>query len=273
MDLDQNKEDDTFDHFDPSASYIHPDSRIKLTLKVGPSYKAPSSYVSESEDELAMSFGELSASESEDDVSTDDGSDAVPLRKSSRVVTVAKADKKRQTTLPFSPKKTRSRKIISLVEDDEEEDDAGSSRQPTPAPSRRSTRAAKRVRGNLDDDDFIDDDDDDDEGPSRGKSRTIKKKPAPKKVIRGYGIVHDHPNAFSEELGAMAHRRLCEKCRREPTHKLLQKVKKGRPKKRKTEDDFEDDGDDYDRTAALGGWVRWYGPFPLVSHVMSNMVA
>ena len=251
FDLAQEKEDGSLENFDPTANYIHPDSRVKLTLKVGPSSKAASTHVSEDEDEFAASFAGSSPVESEDDAFTDD---EARLRRSSRAVTAAKIDKKKQTTLPFSPKKTRSRKIISLIDDDDSED-ASSSRQRTPAPPRRPTRGATRARQNFDDEDFIDDDDYE-EGSSRGRS--TKKKAVPKKVIRTYGIVHSHPDAFSEELGVMAHRRQCEKCRKEPTHMLLRKTKKGRPKKRKAEDDFEDDENDYERTIAMGGWVRWY---------------
>lgn len=212
--------------------------------------------ISESEDELAVGF-ESSPQDSADDAFTDaDESDHVPRRRSARAVAATKGDNKKQTTLPFSPKKTRSRKIVIDLEDEDDEDDSTPSRRPTPQGTRRSTRTSKRVRANLDDDDFIDDGEY--EGPSRGKSRTTKKKAAPKKIPRGYGLVHDHPDAFVEEPGVTAHRKKCEKCHKEPTHKLLGKPKGKRGRKKKVEDDFEDDEDDQDRTAALGGWVRWY---------------
>lgn len=203
-----------------------------------------------------MSYGEPSSSEQEDGAFTDEDSDHAPLRRSSRAVTAAKVDMKRQTSLPFSPKKTRSRKIISLVEDEDEEDARTSSRRHTPAATRRSARATKRTRENPDDDDFIDDEDDY-ENASRGKARSAKKKGPAKKAPRGYGIVNSQTDAFVEEPGVLAHRKHCEKCEREPAHKLLQKAKKLKPRKRKTEDDFEDDDNEHDRVAGLGGWVRW----------------
>ncbi|KIP12064.1 hypothetical protein PHLGIDRAFT_400060 [Phlebiopsis gigantea 11061_1 CR5-6] len=63
----------------------------------------------------------------------------------------------------------------------------------------------------------------------------------------------------------MAHRKNCEKCEREPTQKLLQKAKKLKPRKRKTEDDFEDAENEQDRIASLGGWVRCLR-CPVVAH-------
>ncbi|GJE85782.1 chromatin remodeling factor-like protein [Phanerochaete sordida] len=260
-DYEQRRREGTLEPFDPSASYIHPDSRVKLTLKVGPSTRPRSiPVISDSEEELVARRGYSTPPESDDDAFIDDGEDNIPVQRSTRAITAAKSNGKKQATLPFSPKKTRSRKIISLVEDDEEEE---SSPAPRPAAEglRRSTRSTKRTRDNLDDEEFIDDG----EYAPRSKSHQPKKKPQPKKPIRGYGIVHGNSHAFAEEPGTSAHRRKCEKCQREPTHKLIPKTKGKKRKSRKAEDDFEDDEDDDDRIAALGGWVRCMR-CPIVAH-------
>lgn len=253
--IEKSKEEGSLEPFDPSASYVHPDSRVKLTLKVGPSMKQLQSYTPDSEDELALGDTSPEYTDADDMSVQDDGDDGVPARRSTRTWTAAKTSSKTQMTLQFSPKKTRSRKLILVSED--EQDEVTSARHASSHSLRRSTRTAKRSRHNLDDEDFIDDGDEASPEPRVSKGT---KKTSAKKIQRGYGIVHDHPDAFHEEPGVTAHRKKCEKCRREPTQKLLKKMKAGRKRaSRRTSDGFEDDEDDYDRIAALGGWVRWQG--------------
>lgn len=253
-DYERRKEEGVLEPFDPSASYIHPESRVKLTLKVGRNPKRHDSAAPESEDELAISHAYTSSLEAEDDAFTEaDEEDEIPVRRSSRAIAAGKSSHKKQTSLPFSPKKTRSRKVISLIDEDEDEDeDEESFPAPQPDGLRRSTRSAKQARDNLDDDDFIDDG----EYASRAKTNHPKKRAEPKKRIRGYGVVHEGPQAFFDDFGTTtAHRAKCEKCQREPTQKLLAKHKGKKRKSRKTSDDFEDDDDDESRLASLGGWV------------------
>ena len=58
-----------------------------------------------------------------------------------------------------------------------------------------------------------------------------------------------------------AHRHTCERCQRKPTHVLLRQQRKSGKRhqsKRKPRDDFDEDGDNENKSTSLGGWVRWY---------------
>lgn len=174
-------------------------------------------------------------------------------------------------TLPFSPKKTRSRKVTTVISD--EEDDEEDMSLPEITPTRRSSRSTKHARVKLDDEDYEDQLNDSDEFV-QGRS-TAKVKPVKKKAVRGkasrpaYGHFRSVADLdYDEDEGTAvlrAHRGVCEKCEREPAHKLLQKSKRKKKRKsKKSEDDFEEDENDEDHLVALGGWVRWYvfqGPF------------
>lgn len=163
-------------------------------------------------------------------------------------------------TLPFSPKKTRARKItaINLISEDE---DASIVEM---TPPRRSTRAKKSARTTLDDEAY----EDDGEGSSEGRA-VIRIKPAKKAVRKesrpAYGrirAVADLDYDEDQETAILrAHRDFCEKCEGKPTHVQLRALQKNKGKKRRkskrSEDEFEEDDNSEERVTALGGWVRW----------------
>ena len=172
----------------------------------------------------------------------------------------AVAESKSVRKLPFSPRTTRFRKVYAVDDSDEKSDEEDN----TPAPTRRSTRARKTDKLYVPDEvESISDDADDDEDYSQARR---KPKPRPKrKIIRRatYGYIRNTADlqydSHSDEETApfRVHREICEKCHRQPAHKLLELERKKSNKKRKKDfDDFESDTDE-EKVNALGGWVRW----------------
>lgn len=207
-------------------------------MKLGPRLQRANE---SSDDELARDYVSSESEEEEGDVFSIGSEEDAPPRRSSR----SNVKKLKQSKLPFSPKKTRSRGPVSSHN-----------------ATRRSTRAVNKRTVILDDEAY---EDPESEGTEYDSVKPKKKKNVKKakKAPRGYGLVHEGQAAFDEDpAGVETHRSICEKCHRTPTHLLLEAAKK-KPKgrkgrKKKEEDDFEDDENEEDRVASLGGWVRWY---------------
>ncbi|KAF7799325.1 hypothetical protein EIP86_010557 [Pleurotus ostreatoroseus] len=260
--------------FDPTA-YVDPrTSRISRVIKLKPVSEQlelpPSSPVSDVEtDPLIIDDEHQSTSESDDAYSESEQS-AAPVRRTTRT-TAAKGDKKRQLTLPFSPKKTRARKITTL-DTNSEEDDASIVEI---SPPRRSTRSKKATRINLDDEAYDDEGEGGSDITSQGRA-VIRIKPLKKfrKVSRpAYGHIRPVADLDYDEdedtAPLRAHRDFCEKCEGKPTHLQLRSLQKGKGKKRrksrKSDDEFEEDDNTEERIAAMGGWVRCL-KCPLAAH-------
>lgn len=157
-----------------------------------------------------------------------------------------------------------SRKAPRKRYDEDEDEDDGDDYEAAPA-TRRSTRSRKTARSNLDDeyeDDEYEDDDGDYRAKPKAKGATAKKTKGPVKrkgVRPAYGRVRpvadlDYDPGEDQSTAALrAHRDLCEKCARPPTHLMLlrEKRKPGRKKKQDDEEEF------VQQTGELGGWVRW----------------
>lgn len=250
--------------FDPSGSYVHPSSRVRLPFKLnmrgGRKFRARRSR--SDSDELAMSA--FSGFDSE--------SSAGPTSRRRLRPRASKAGGGRARELPFSPRKTRS--IRDYFPPEASEFDSDSDIQEIPAPTRRSTRKRMQLRTDLDDDNYADevsvadsdefDDFDDNYSDAPSQSKAIKKK----KIQRArrsrpaYGLFRDiadlDEEGDEEDIALRAHRMICEKCHRKPAHLLLEdarKPKKGRRKRK--QDSEEEDENDEERFARLGGWVRW----------------
>lgn len=213
--------------------------------------------------------------DSEEEADSDDedyeGADEHNLRRSSRTATIGSRNKAVKK-LPFSPRKTRSRKVDGDSEDELAGFDQEESSEVVKIPARRSMRVRKSTKANLADDAYEDEgDEEDDDSSTRqtGKaSREVKKRKPPRsKASRpAYGNIRDvadldyDPHSDDETLPLRAHRGECEKCRKQPAHSLLNALKKrpkGRGRKKKTSDDEDDEGNEEERLTALGGWVRW----------------
>lgn len=249
---------------------MHPKSRVKNVINIssrlastsfygrkGPSDASEMEPVPDSEEE------EESVGDSEEDYIEDEQS-PVRARRSTRAAAVSKPHK----NLPYSPKKTRSKKLFATSDNDD--NDSG------PAATRRSTRPRKGVKVNLDADPYSEDgtQSEDDEGSDDYSSRKAKAKSRSKKTKRvnkgtrpAYGHFRgidelDYDSHSDEESAPLrAHRDFCEKCHRGPAHELmiaLKKRPKGKKKKKTSDDEFDESGDEEDKLAALGGWVRWY---------------
>ncbi|KAK0478320.1 SNF2 family DNA-dependent ATPase [Armillaria novae-zelandiae] len=240
--------------FDPSGRDVHPNARPTVTLKIGKRRIGPtlSDVVPDSEEE----------DEDEEGSSTEDNDDyEAPSRRLRQRST-------KRSTLPFSPTKSRSQRVYA-IQGSEDEDDAGST-----APQRRSTRYRKPMK--IDINEFSEESSDGGDSEDYITSRSTKAKASKnkKKGVRGsasrpaYGFfrpiadIDYDPFSDDESSALRAHRSICEKCHRAPTHVLqaaAQKKKKGRGRKRKATSDDElesDSADEVERLGELGGWVR-----------------
>lgn len=248
--------------FDPSASYVHPLSRVTMVLNFSKRYGTTVS-VSSARSASSVDAEVVSDSQDEDDEYDESDMLAAP-RRSGRSTARAKQ------VLPFSPRKTRSRRILVIDSDQEPTDsDEAEPRRPI----RRSTRSKKGVKVNLDAETYSDNLESEGETSDNYSSRELSKAKSkkPKKVVRrkaarpAYGhfrSVADLSDDFSDDENR-EHRDICEKCHRVPAHTLLEALKKKSKvqgkKKRKTSDDEFEVRDDEESFTALGGWVRWWG--------------
>jgi hypothetical protein len=188
----------------------------------------------------------------------------VKVRRSTRSTKVPRQN------LPFSPKKTRSQKIIVLDSDEEGDTADGNSN----APTRRSARSRKGFKINLDEGAYYEseqegDDSEGYEAAPKLKGAIKRPKVARKKGARpAYGHVRGvedleyDPNSDEETAALRTHRNVCEKCHDVPAHEQLEALRKrkgkGRKKRKTTEDEFEESGDEVERVSKRGGWVRWF---------------
>uniref|UniRef100_A0A8H7YAC3 Chromatin remodeling factor mit1 n=1 Tax=Psilocybe cubensis TaxID=181762 RepID=A0A8H7YAC3_PSICU len=248
--------------FDPYAQYVHPGSRPrKITVPLNNG--STSTSVRREESEVVPD------SEAENDTDTsskssDDGDYSETSAQSSYGI---KTRQHNRTDLPFSPRKSRSRKIIPVSDSESDENGLGRSVNEVPSGVRRSTRMKKvtKVRLDFDDDEYTDDD-----GVSerrRSKSHAKAKKNRVKSARPMYGhfrsieSLDQDPFSDDEDNEVLRqHRSICEKCHLAPAHKLLaafQKKSKGKGKKRKRSTDDEFEQSDSEQTFIdLGGWVQ-----------------
>ena len=207
-----------------------------------------------------------SEEDEEDSESTGDGGDddydGVGVRRLPRRTTRPNTRKE----LPYSPRKSRARRVLTIVESDTENSEY---RAGSPAPARRSTRAKRATEIHVidsDDDDYLDDDDYN--APTKLKVRTknrnthIKSAPPMYGHFRDITTLDEDPFSDDEDNEALRrHRAICEKCHLGPADKLLAAFKKkskskGKKRKRSTEE-FEE-SDDEDKYINMGGWVQWW---------------
>lgn len=169
--------------------------------------------------------------------------------------------------LPYSPRKSRSRKVLTIVDSDTENSEywAGSG-----APARRSTRTKKATKIHVvdsEEEDYLDDDDYNAHtklkvGTKKKRNSHIKSAPPMYGHFRDIATLDEDPFSDDEDNEALRrHRAICEKCHLAPAHKLLATFKrkpkgKGKKRKRSTEDEFEE-SDDEDKYINMGGWVQW----------------
>ena len=229
------RDNGTLPPFDPSSRDVHPASRVRVVLRLNGSTKNDQGSRDESESAIFVSDSSEDDDVGESELDDDSDASVLPTRKSTRLA----GTNNDSAQLPFSPKKTRSRKVI-ILDDDEENDNDDDDELLIASPSvRRSTRTRTAVVRKT----FVDSGDED-YAPTP-KSKVAKKKAQPKASRPAYGRIRTmdelkyDPDPSTKPL--RAHRTKCEKCQRLPTPQLK--------KRRKAEDEEEED---------LGGWVQWY---------------
>lgn len=253
--------------FDPSAHYIHPMSRVGLSIRIsrtriavnplsGRSMKSTPEIeiVPDSQGEEGTGGEEDEMESDEDDGEYDEDVSFLHRRRRSSI--------KPKKALPFSLKKTRSRRIFVPDSDQEHEgNDDSTGRLPT----RRSTRTRHGIKVNLDpevDSYELDRSEEDSDYYGPRSARVKRSKPKNKLSRPAYGHFRSVEDLkFDENTPLHQHRNTCERCHRSPAHSLIRafrKKGKTKAKQRKTSDDeFEQSSDGEERLAALGGWVRW----------------
>lgn len=260
----------TLDPFDPSSSAVHEKSRIKHIVTINGTTATLRTSFGSVESNLA-SGSELSSLTEQDSDPSDDGDyirdpNERKLRPRHNI---------KQSKLPFSPKKLRSRRIQMQVVSDSGDDLGGygqSDAEEEPIRTRRSTRAKKHTRLNLDDDaegiESIDD-----ETYSEGLDNKLAKADAGKRRKQrrpamsrpAYGHFRDIDDLEFDPYGEesteplRAHRDACEKCHKGPAHELLKAMRKSKRsrKKRSPDADADLEGGEEERIQNMGGWVRW----------------
>ena len=255
MNEERAKAEGGLEHFDPSAQYVHPLSRVRIKIRISSESRSQSARLSDGE--TFTSEEEDESEESEDD--NDYGSPVLRTRLSRRAKSMATKG------LPFSPRKTRSRKVMSFAES--ESDFSDQMRSST----RRSTRTrVTKINLITDEEDYLDEDETDSQSQDRrtkakGKTKT-RKSIHPKPMygrIRAVTAIKDDPFPDDEEHEALRrHRDICEKCHQKPAHLLLAAFKKkskgkGKKRKRSSDDEFEESEDDQ-KYINMGGWMTWF---------------
>ncbi|PPQ64493.1 hypothetical protein CVT26_002032 [Gymnopilus dilepis] len=234
--------------FDPSAQYVHPKSRMKNepeselateteSLKIRLPRRTHTAIHLDDEDHVPDSQEEETSPEEESDEDDEEFGNG----SSSRRPSTRQLRSKPKKELPFSPRKTRSQKIIAvgseseLTEESDNEDEAA-------APPRRSTRTKKAVKINLvsDDEDYVEENRSGKKAKGHGKAPRRKKSSPPMYGhVRSIDCLDDDPFSDDEENEA-----------------LRKKAKgRGRKRKRSTDDEFEE-SEGEETYLDMGGWVR-----------------
>lgn len=264
----QKKESGLLADFDPSSRRVHPKHRIHPKIKISKlkheqfqrTHERKGRRTSSSDSDHSGASSGQDDDDDEEGGNDEDEFGGRPQRKQqSRAV---KNHALVQSQLPFSPKKTRSRGRVQTVELSDDEFEAGDK----PA-LRRGTRTRTGQKNTVDYDDDYDELDDDgesefDDEEVKGKKGSKGKRQA-KALKPEYGRIHNIKDEgdYEEDASLRAHRDVCEKCDKQPSHLLLKKAKKKRGR-RKRDDEFEETEEE--RALRLGGWVRWYSTFHAV---------
>lgn len=253
--------------FDPSAHYVHPKSRPlrKIRLSVNGGSTSRSAQHDESE---AVPDSEA---ENETDGSSERNDDEDYSEASTKSTYRIKTRYSNKKELPFSPRKSRSRKILPVSDSEGNENEADRNEDETRHGVRRSTRTKKaaEVRLDFDDEEYTDDEYDvskDRRSKSSGKAKHKKRVKSAQPMyghFRSIDTLDQDPFSDDEDNEALRrHRDICEKCHLAPAHKLLAAFKKkskgkGKKRKRSTDDEFEQ-SESEQTFVDLGGWVQWY---------------
>jgi len=251
--IEKKKSEGSLAPFDPAGHYIHPLSRVKLTIRL-----------SSNQSTRSIKSDSIPGSEDEDYISSEEEDDQEDEYRITRTRSKRPARAK-PGGLPFSPRKKRARKLWAIRDSDSSL--TGEDSDDPPLPVRRSMRSRKTTEIELDSDSDYDTQKD---TPRRIRLLGPKKKVSrPRSVMPSLGRVRDistidedpFDNDDEKEILRL-HRRVCEKCHEGPAHNLLASLKKkskgkGKKRKRSTDDEFEWSNDE-EKLTSLGGWVQWF---------------
>lgn len=271
---DQEKLAGTLAPFFPDSTAVHPRSRVKLSITLPPPKKPITSYArSAPKKQVARAQAAEVVPDSEADSASDNESSEVEFGDRDRGARKNSKPKKTAVKpLPFSPRKTRTKKGFTLVESSGDDDVVE-----IPPPTRKSTRSTKGTSSKYQDTkDYEDDESQEEEsefdtsssrrGNRRKTAQNTKKKIPREQASRpAYGHVRAVDDlagdALSDEETAplRAHREVCEKCHRGPAAQLIkiESKRKGKGRKRRGSDSDENEGTVLEQLERLGGWVRW----------------
>lgn len=215
--------------------------------------------------ELGYPEGDEVASMTPEDSLPGVSEDEYEQDRENRIVLRTSSRRKVSLTLPFSPKKTRSRKVNTLPDGDEDEDANSEIEDIQP---RRSTRTRMPTKASLANEDYhMSSGSEDSDGfllKPQGKPKKQAKRER-KAAPPAYGYVRDVSeldyDSDEDTAPLRAHKNACERCKSLPAHIALEKLRKAqtskRKKKEKKNDDDEEEEDEEERLMELGGWIRW----------------
>ncbi|KAJ7102108.1 SNF2 family DNA-dependent ATPase [Mycena belliarum] len=266
--------------FDPAAHYVHPKSRVRMVMNIG---KNGARFNISSNGSVPPSSDVDEVPDSEPDTDEDkDEDDEYGEESPMKVRRSTRSAKLPRQNLPFSPKKTRSQKVIVLDTDEDEDEANQSANGNNNVPTRRSGRSRKAFKVNLDEGAYYESEQEDvdsggyDSAPQPKRAAKRGKVARRKGVRPAYGHVRtvadlDYDANSDEDTAVLrVHRNKCEKCNDKPAHELLEEERrrpknKGRKKRKTSEDEFEESGDEVELINKKGGWVRCL-KCPVVNH-------
>jgi chromodomain-helicase-DNA-binding protein 4 len=228
---------------------VHPSCRVKLKLTVGGKNIAATNGKAQKEIVIISDADHEEGMDEAEEDSSDDGYGSssqegrVPMRRT-----------RRTAALPFSPRKTRLRRVNVIDESDE------SSLEGRPAQRRSKRIKPAKVAGGFDSSSSFSSYRDDRKTQSnlRPKKARVKKSVKP-----AYGHIHnisDVEYESDDEFACLSrHRNVCGKCHEGPAHDLLKKYNRrnGKSIRKKAKDGLDDTEDEAESLNSLGGWVRW----------------
>ncbi|KAF8634457.1 hypothetical protein AX15_000900 [Amanita polypyramis BW_CC] len=249
--------------FDPSASYVHPASRIKVKVRLGTrGVTTANGRVGRHRDEMIVSGteDEYEGGTEESDQPSDD-----EYESSGRQGRIMTRRTRHTKALPFSPRKSRLRRVHTI--DDSDEDDGLEAR-----PSLRRSKRTKTIQVAVGSESSSLSSDHTMYKPRSHRGDEHKKKTRRKKPIKpAYGCIHDVSDIeYESDDELRRHRDICEKCHERPAHELLwdhntRSRSKSSRKKAAVKGGLDESEDGVEKLRSLGGWIRCL-KCPVVAH-------
>ncbi|KAF8898923.1 SNF2 family N-terminal domain-containing protein [Infundibulicybe gibba] len=244
------KKEGQLEPFDPSAHYVHPNSRLRTIVRIRRNEASVDISSVRSRQVRKDILSDTTIGEDDESEGDDDSYDNViyPRRK----------HPSRRKKRGFNSRRTRSAEVI--------DSDDSSSNERGHIPSRQSTRLRRGVRVAYGSAPSSAVDSDSDMYTPHTMPTKVKRIVRGKASRPAYGYLRtvadlDYDSHSDDESAPLReHRQICERCHRGPAHELIEafmnKPKSARTRRKKTPGEFEISEDEEEKLNNLGGWVR-----------------